>query len=71
MVRYAPKYLKSRVTKRSIKINRHYTSVSIEDGFWAALKEIATTERTSVQGLVFKVEHERTIRNLISFGHES
>jgi predicted DNA-binding ribbon-helix-helix protein len=66
MVRYAPKYLKSRVTKRSIEINSHRTSVSVEDGFWTALKEIAATENTSVQNLVLKVEHERTIRNLSS-----
>jgi len=33
--------VKSRVSKRSIVIAGHKTSVSIEDEFWNSLKEIA------------------------------
>ena len=33
--------MKSRVVKRSIVIAGHKTSVSLEDGFWTSLKEIA------------------------------
>jgi predicted DNA-binding ribbon-helix-helix protein len=33
--------MKSTVIKRSVVINGHKTSVSVEDHFWAALKEIA------------------------------
>jgi predicted DNA-binding ribbon-helix-helix protein len=34
--------MKSPVIKRSIVIAGHKTSVSLEDAFWGALKEIAT-----------------------------
>ena len=33
--------MKSSVVKRSIRINGHKTSVSIEDAFWTDLKNIA------------------------------
>ena len=33
--------MKSRVVKRSIVVNGHKTSVSLEDEFWSALKVIA------------------------------
>jgi predicted DNA-binding ribbon-helix-helix protein len=34
--------MKSQVVKRSILLAGHKTSVSLEDAFWMALKEIAT-----------------------------
>ena len=34
--------MKSPVVKRSIVIAGHKTSVSLEDAFWTALKDIAT-----------------------------
>ena len=37
--------MKSPVIKRSIVIAGHKTSVSIEDAFWNALKEIAQARR--------------------------
>ena len=33
--------MKSTITKRSIVIDGHKTSVSLEDAFWSGLKEIA------------------------------
>jgi len=42
--------MKSTVIKRSVVINGHKTSVSVEDHFWAALKEIAAAVWTRRDG---------------------
>ncbi|MGB9397187.1 MAG: ribbon-helix-helix domain-containing protein, partial [Pseudolabrys sp.] len=39
---------KTTVIKRSIFINSHKTSVSLENEFWLGLREIADHERTTV-----------------------
>jgi predicted DNA-binding ribbon-helix-helix protein len=44
--------MKSPVIKRSIVIAGHKTSVSIEDAFWTALKEIAQARWQSVAELI-------------------
>ena len=44
--------MKSSVTKRNIVIDGHKTSVSLEDAFWNALKEIAYTRQTTLSELV-------------------
>jgi predicted DNA-binding ribbon-helix-helix protein len=51
--------MKSAVVKRSIIIHGHKTSLSVEDPFWAALKEIAAERRTTLSGLVSIIDHER------------
>jgi predicted DNA-binding ribbon-helix-helix protein len=56
--------MKSFVTKRSIKVNGHKTSVSLEESFWDALREVADKERTSVAKLVGQIENNRTTINL-------
>ena len=47
--------MKSSVTKRSVMIDGHNTSVSLEDAFWNDLKEIAQAEHASLSGLVTKI----------------
>ena len=47
--------MKSSVTKRSVMIDGHNTSVSLEDAFWNDLKEIAQAEHASLAGLVTKI----------------
>lgn len=42
----------SNIIKRSIVINHHKTSVSLEDQFWSSLKEIAAVQRQTISGLV-------------------
>jgi Ribbon-helix-helix domain len=54
LIRHIPPYhciargrhsmMESQVVKRSIKIDGHKTSVSLEDPFWKQLKEIAHKE---------------------------
>ena len=51
--------MKSPVIKRSIVIAGHKTSVSIEDAFWTALKEIAQTRRQSVAELIGAIDGAR------------
>ena len=58
--------MKSQKIKRSVEIEGRATSVSLEDEFWNALKEIAAAQRTTAQGLVLKIHNERTHPNLSS-----
>jgi predicted DNA-binding ribbon-helix-helix protein len=52
--------------KRSLSIAGHRTSVSLEDAFWDALKEIAATEGRSITALVADVDSRRGSTNLSS-----
>ncbi|MCJ2082316.1 ribbon-helix-helix domain-containing protein [Methylobacterium sp. J-090] len=54
------------VTKRSVMIAGHRTSVSLEDPFWDALREIAEARGLSVQTLVGAIDAGRDGQNLSS-----
>jgi predicted DNA-binding ribbon-helix-helix protein len=56
----------SPVIKRSIVIAGHKTSVSIEDAFWTALKEIAQARQQSVAELIGSIDGARRGSNLSS-----
>ena len=58
--------MKSSVVKRSIMIDGHKTSVSLEDAFWNDLKEIAYTQRTTPSELVAHIDGVRKQSNLSS-----
>lgn len=58
--------MKSPVVKRSIVIAGHKTSVSLEDAFWDALKEIASSRRMTLSDLVATIDSSRTQGNLSS-----
>ena len=58
--------MKSPVVKRSIVIAGHKTSVSLEDPFWKALKEIAELNRVRLCDLVASVDTQRQHANLSS-----
>jgi predicted DNA-binding ribbon-helix-helix protein len=58
--------MKSSVAKRSIVIEGHKTSVSLEDAFWNDLKEIAHTQRVTLSELVAGVDALRKQSNLSS-----
>jgi predicted DNA-binding ribbon-helix-helix protein len=58
--------MRSPVTKRSIMLAGHKTSVSLEDGFWRALKDIAAHRRMTVADLVGSIDSERKHSNLSS-----
>jgi predicted DNA-binding ribbon-helix-helix protein len=45
--------------KRSVTIDGHRTSISLEDAFWAELSEIARGRGLSLNALVAEVDHAR------------
>lgn len=58
--------MKSTVIKRSIVIAGHKTSVSLEEAFWKALKEIATARTLTLSELVASIDTDRHHGNLSS-----
>ena len=51
--------MKSLVVKRSIVIGGHKTSVSLEQAFWQAFKEIAILRKMTLSKLVMLIDAER------------
>jgi predicted DNA-binding ribbon-helix-helix protein len=58
--------MKSLVEKRSVVVAGHKTSVSLEDAFWDALKEIAKARNVTLGALVAAIDSERQHENLSS-----
>jgi predicted DNA-binding ribbon-helix-helix protein len=58
--------MKSPVVKRSIVIAGHKTSVSLEDAFWKALKEIAGSRGMTLSEIVAAIDGARQHGNLSS-----
>ena len=58
--------VKSLVSKRSIVIAGHKTSVSLEDQFWNSLKEIAGERNMTLAELVGAIDADRQHANLSS-----
>lgn len=48
-----------RPKKRSLILNGHNTSVSLEDLFWTELKNIAKEQELSINQLVAKIDDSR------------
>ena len=57
---------KSLISKRSIVIANHKTSVSLEDKFWDSLKEIAAEQDMTLAELVAAIDADREHGNLSS-----
>jgi predicted DNA-binding ribbon-helix-helix protein len=58
--------MKSSIAKRSIVIDGHKTSISLEDAFWDDLKEIAHAQQATLSALVAKIDEKRAHGNLSS-----
>jgi predicted DNA-binding ribbon-helix-helix protein len=58
--------MQSAVVKRSIVIAGHKTSISLEDDFWNALKEIKRSHNMTLSGLVADIDVRRLHANLSS-----
>jgi predicted DNA-binding ribbon-helix-helix protein len=56
----------SAVNKRSLVIAGHKTSVTLEDAFWSALQEIASSRHATVRALIDEIESTRRHANLSS-----
>jgi predicted DNA-binding ribbon-helix-helix protein len=60
--------MKSSVIKRSVVIDGHKTSVSLEEPFWASIKEIANQRSMTVYDLITQLHQARGENsNLSSF----
>jgi len=51
----------ARPTKRSLTLRGHRTSVSLEDPFWQAVREIAEEKRKSVNMLCAEIDAKRDL----------
>ncbi len=54
------------IVKRSVVLSEHKTSVSLEDDFWRALKDIAHEKKITLNALVALIDAERSGNNLSS-----
>jgi predicted DNA-binding ribbon-helix-helix protein len=59
-------FMKSLVVKRSVVIDGHKTSVSLEDAFWSNLKEIAHSQGATLSETVAEIDKTRQQGNLSS-----
>lgn len=57
---------RSQVRKRSIVLRGHKTSISLEDAFWEAARDIAVRKGISVGGLIEMINVSRNAHNLSS-----
>ncbi|PSC05109.1 aryl-sulfate sulfotransferase [Alsobacter soli] len=55
-----------RIVKRSVLLAGHRTSVSIEEPFWDALKDMARARGLSLNSLIAQIDAERQDANLSS-----
>jgi predicted DNA-binding ribbon-helix-helix protein len=58
--------MKSSIVKRSVVIDGHKTSISLEDAFWSNLKDIAHTQRATPSKLIAEIDKTRQHGNLSS-----
>ena len=67
-MRYAARgnIVKTSIIKRSVVLNGHKTSVSLENEFWDGLQEIARHEKMTISVLVKGIADSRTSDNLSS-----
>jgi predicted DNA-binding ribbon-helix-helix protein len=56
----------ARTRKRSLTIAGHRTSVSLEDAFWSALKDVARAEARSIPEIVAEIDAKRGAAGLSS-----
>jgi predicted DNA-binding ribbon-helix-helix protein len=58
--------MKSAIVKRSVVLNGHKTSVSLEQQFWDIVRLLAAREQITVSALLRRVDDARTHSNLSS-----
>ena len=51
--------MKSPIIKRSVDINGHKTSISLEDAFWTEVKTIASQKNTTIKDLITNIDRSR------------
>ena len=58
--------LRSGVIKRSIAVGGHKTSITLEDAFWARLKDIARSRNMTLSEIIGYIDSRRNQPNLSS-----
>ena len=58
--------MKSPIVKRSIVVNGHKTSVSLEEAFWIGVKDISAELNKTLSELVGEIDTQRQQGNLSS-----
>jgi predicted DNA-binding ribbon-helix-helix protein len=58
--------MKPAIVKRSVVLEGHKTSVSLENEFWEGLREIAEAQKSNLSSLVRQIDRHRTKGNLSS-----
>ncbi len=58
--------MKSAIVKRSVVIAGQKTSVSLEDSFWSALKDVAREQKIPLCELITRIAAQRGVGNLSS-----
>jgi predicted DNA-binding ribbon-helix-helix protein len=58
--------IKRSVARRSVAIAGNNTSVTLEDAFWTALKELVASREMTLSNLVAAINNERRHSNLSS-----
>lgn len=58
--------MKSAIIKRSVMLDGHKTSVSLENEFWEGLREIAGRQKANLSSLVRQIDRNRSNGNLSS-----
>ena len=58
--------MKSAIAKRSIVLNSHKTSISLEDEFWDCLRAIADERKIKLTTLLLQIDNDRNNANLSS-----
>lgn len=56
----------TRLRKHSLVVSGHRTSISLEEAFWLALREIAAARGSSLAALVAEIDSARAGANLSS-----
>ena len=47
------------IRKHSVKLSGHHTSLSLEEVYWEALREVAREKGLSMTGLIERIDRER------------
>ena len=55
-----------RPQKRSLTLNGHKTSVTLEDRFWRAIRTIAKNKNISVSALVAEIDSDRDLNSSLA-----
>ncbi len=58
--------MKPNITKRSVVIAGHKTSVSLEEPFWTAVREITQARAMTISALLHEIDRARVNANLSS-----